>query len=516
MSYRFVFISVCLLALLSCSPENKKIASVGGRLLTQKQLDIFIKEHDGQRSREDFVLREVACALAGREGLPDKADFKIIEQKTREEVLAKLFLETKIPHTDVSEKDARDFYTKHREKRLVSHILFKTREEAEIAKNRIKGGEGFEAVAKELSLDTATRDKGGDLGWIMKGMTVPEFEDTLFSAKKGELAGPVKTEYGFHLILLRDLTEPSAVEFEKNKDQVLEAMKRNKFDTEKDNLLKSIREKYPLAGNDEVLGQDRTTEVFTGDDKSVAGTVAGFDISLKELKVFIADVMKIKGGGHSLGPNTKLSFMEILADDKRIIKAAEDEKLDKSDDFALLYDDAVKDKTYTAFRGIFLKSFEPAEPDLRQFYEQDKKLFKTLDGVRLNIIVTATSDGAQKAILESASSDFKSLYEKYADKEATGDMDTGVIEVSSLAKFFPPTSIEQLGGGKTGEIIGPFRFQDGYVVMKIIEKIYKDSPSFDYSKDKVKNEFIKQKGDESFRNYLNGEGQRKVKAELFS
>jgi peptidyl-prolyl cis-trans isomerase C len=511
-----VFVFLCLFVLLSCNHDNKKIAVVDGRPLTQKQLDVFSKNHGGNSSKEDFILRESGAALAGKEGLLDKADFMKIEQKTREEVLIKLYLETKIPSTDFSEKDAREFYTKHREKRLASHILFKTREDAEIAKKRIGNGESFEAIAKELSTDPTTKDKGGDLGWIMKGMTVPEFEEALFSAKKGEVAGPVKTEYGYHLIQLRDLTEPSAEEFEKNKNKVLEAMKGNKFDTEKENLMKSLREKYPLAGNSEVLDQDRTTEIFAGDDKSVAGTVAGFDISLKDLKVFIADVMKIRGGGHSLGPNTKLSFMEILADDKRIVKTAEDENLDKSADFVLLYDDAIKDKACAALKDSFLKTFEPSEQELRQFYEQDKKLFRDLAGVRLNIIVTATSDNAQKIVLESTSSDFKSLYDKYADKEATGNMDTGVIEISALAKFFPQEALDKIEASDIGAIAGPFRFQDGYVVMKIIEKQYIDSPSFEFSKSKARREFIRQKGDESFRDYLKSEGRTKAKVELFN
>ncbi len=88
-----------------------------------------------------------------------------------------------------------------------SHILVPfgrdTAEAYKLAKeifNLAKKGEDFAKLAGTFSLDQATARKGGDLGWFGRGRMVKEFEDACFKAKPGEIVGPVKTQYGFHII----------------------------------------------------------------------------------------------------------------------------------------------------------------------------------------------------------------------------------------------------------------------------------------------------------------------------
>ena len=84
-----------------------------------------------------------------------------------------------------------------------SHILVKTEEQAQACLNRINNGESFEEVAKEQSKCPSGK-KGGSLGWFTRGRMVREFENAAFSGKKGEVAGPVKTQFGYHLIKIND------------------------------------------------------------------------------------------------------------------------------------------------------------------------------------------------------------------------------------------------------------------------------------------------------------------------
>jgi len=90
------------------------------------------------------------------------------------------------------------------------HILFKTREEAEKALERLKNGEDFAALAQELSQDTATKDQGGDLGWFPRGQMEAAFEEAAFALQPGQLSEIIETSYGFHLILVeeRDANRP--------------------------------------------------------------------------------------------------------------------------------------------------------------------------------------------------------------------------------------------------------------------------------------------------------------------
>jgi peptidyl-prolyl cis-trans isomerase C len=81
-----------------------------------------------------------------------------------------------------------------------SHILVKKQSEAIEILERLKNGESFANLAKQLSIDKASGKKGGDLGFFGRGMMVKPFEDTAFKLEKGQISEPVKTEFGYHII----------------------------------------------------------------------------------------------------------------------------------------------------------------------------------------------------------------------------------------------------------------------------------------------------------------------------
>ncbi|MDR0523482.1 MAG: peptidylprolyl isomerase [Candidatus Methanoplasma sp.] len=84
-----------------------------------------------------------------------------------------------------------------------AHILVKTEKEAKEIKAKIDGGESFQDLAKKRS-SCPSGKKGGDLGWFRRGQMVAPFEEAAFAAEKGKVVGPVKTEFGWHLILVKD------------------------------------------------------------------------------------------------------------------------------------------------------------------------------------------------------------------------------------------------------------------------------------------------------------------------
>ncbi len=82
-----------------------------------------------------------------------------------------------------------------------SHILVKKQSEAILILERLKKGESFTNLAKELSIDKGSAKKGGDLGSFGRGMMVKPFEEAAFKLDKGEVTSePIKTEYGYHII----------------------------------------------------------------------------------------------------------------------------------------------------------------------------------------------------------------------------------------------------------------------------------------------------------------------------
>jgi peptidyl-prolyl cis-trans isomerase C len=80
-----------------------------------------------------------------------------------------------------------------------SHILVKTEEQANQILKRLTDGEAFDKVARRFSSCPSGKN-GGDLGWFGKGMMVPEFEKIAFQEEVGKVVGPVKTQFGYHII----------------------------------------------------------------------------------------------------------------------------------------------------------------------------------------------------------------------------------------------------------------------------------------------------------------------------
>ena len=81
-----------------------------------------------------------------------------------------------------------------------SHILVKKQSEALLILERIKKGESFDKLAKELSIDRGSGKRGGDLGFFARGVMVKPFEAASFILEKNQISEPVKTEFGYHII----------------------------------------------------------------------------------------------------------------------------------------------------------------------------------------------------------------------------------------------------------------------------------------------------------------------------
>ena len=81
-----------------------------------------------------------------------------------------------------------------------SHILVTKQSESLAIAERLKSGEKFGKLAKELSIDSGSAKKDGNLGYFTKGMMVKPFEETAFKLGVGEVSDPVKTDFGYHII----------------------------------------------------------------------------------------------------------------------------------------------------------------------------------------------------------------------------------------------------------------------------------------------------------------------------
>src|ERR1700738_1152276 len=128
------------------------------------------------------------------------------------------------------------------------------RQKAEDVLKQAKKGAKFEDLAKKYSEDPGTKDKGGDLGWITQGQTVPEFEKTAFGLDKGKMSDLVKTQYGFHIIKVLDKETAHTKPFDEVKDSIRVPLLLAKADkmasNEADQLSATIRRSNKVSLDD--------------------------------------------------------------------------------------------------------------------------------------------------------------------------------------------------------------------------------------------------------------------------
>ena len=86
------------------------------------------------------------------------------------------------------------------------HIFVGNKELADEIKKKIDDGEEFSKLAEEFS-ECPSKKRGGDLGWFGKGAMVRPFEVAAFSADEGEIVGPIKTEFGYHIIYVYEVQD---------------------------------------------------------------------------------------------------------------------------------------------------------------------------------------------------------------------------------------------------------------------------------------------------------------------
>lgn len=161
----------------------------------------------------------------------------------------------------VKEADIKKQYDRMKTEIKASHILVKDKKTAEKVKKELDNGGDFAKLAKEYSTDDSNKDKGGELGYFSVGEMDKAFEDAAYKMNKGEISGPVQTNFGYHIIKVEDKREKKGIGSYKE-------------------LKDSIRRDLALDKVDPVKGQEKI-------DKLVKD--ADVDIKIKDFKDMLKD-----------------------------------------------------------------------------------------------------------------------------------------------------------------------------------------------------------------------------------
>jgi peptidyl-prolyl cis-trans isomerase D len=209
--------------------------------LTQQQRElswftVSAAKYTAQATADDAALKAYYEAHKAEYMTPETVNLRYLEISTAQ-------LESKV---SVNDAQLKAYYEEQKtktperftqaERRRVRHILLQVADpkedaaakaKAESILKRAQGGEDFAKLAKEFSQDTGSAGQGGDLGFSERKVWVAPFADAAFSMKEGEIRGPVKTQFGYHILKLEGI-QPTAVKtFEEGEAELEAEYRRN-------------------------------------------------------------------------------------------------------------------------------------------------------------------------------------------------------------------------------------------------------------------------------------------------
>ncbi|HYP58536.1 MAG TPA: peptidylprolyl isomerase [Beijerinckia sp.] len=223
-------------AIIAASPAGAKVlAKVNGKEITDEDLKLATEDLGASlppqlegKARETYLLdylidAELVAQKAQADKLDKAPDFAAKLAYYREKILMESLLSqvAKSAVTDAVLKSTYDEAAKAQKPETeihARHILVATDADAQAALARLKAGEDFAKVAKDVSKDPGA--DGGDLGWFTKDRMVPEFADAAFKLEPGQLSEPVKSQFGWHIIKVEGKREKTFPPFDQVKDQV--------------------------------------------------------------------------------------------------------------------------------------------------------------------------------------------------------------------------------------------------------------------------------------------------------
>ncbi|CAN1723677.1 peptidyl-prolyl cis-trans isomerase C [Hyphomicrobium sp. 1Nfss2.1] len=220
--------------------SDKVVVTVDGKPITEGEMKLAEGEvgqdlaqlppEVKRRALAEYLIDNRLFANAAEAAkLGETPEFKKYMDYLHERALREQYFEKSLKES-VTEEEAKKIYNarlaqmKPEPEFAARHILVASEEKAKELRAKIAAGEDFAKVAKENSIDPASKSEGGFLGYFGPGQMLPEFENVVIKMQKGELSEPVKTAYGWHIIKLEDRRTKAPPSFDQVKDTIMNSL----------------------------------------------------------------------------------------------------------------------------------------------------------------------------------------------------------------------------------------------------------------------------------------------------
>jgi parvulin-like peptidyl-prolyl isomerase len=270
---RFLLLLPAAAALAACRGGEKDpiLARVGRLSITQSEFQRKISEvspgyqdyvltPSGRRQFLDVLIREkLVLAAAQHSDVPRSAEFLArLEQLRRDEedrvrdgseaLLTTMWVDDlrKGGALKVSDAEVRDYLEKHPTEVVIRHVLLGDPDKAAAVAKKLRSGANFAKLAADESLDATTAAKGGEFPPLMYGEVIPELEDIVFRMRVGEIGGPIKSKFGYHVV-----RKDGEKNLDKSSEETHERVERLLEKQKLDRHLQQVEEKFPVEVVDE-------------------------------------------------------------------------------------------------------------------------------------------------------------------------------------------------------------------------------------------------------------------------
>lgn len=247
------------------------LAKVGNHEITRKMLDDIIatipEENrvpfltpDGRKKILDEVISFMLFAEAAKAaGMDREPAIQTRLKYAQTEYLAREYFRRRLAKAPlVSEKELKDYYKSHiseftpPEEIKARHILLKTQSQANKVLQEIKNGKDFAELAKKYSIDPAA-EKGGRLElqdgreWLPRGSFEASFEHVLFGIPKGQVGGPIKTQFGWHILKVEDRRQPKPRAFVEVRNMIKSRLEDERRSQMHKKVTEELKQKIPVV-----------------------------------------------------------------------------------------------------------------------------------------------------------------------------------------------------------------------------------------------------------------------------
>ncbi len=244
--------------------SEKVLATAAGHEITEKELDELIRNYPAEQQvylsnprakaqvLEQLIAFHLFAKMAEDEKIMETEEYQTTIEKMKVELASHMAATRAVEEAAVTEEEERRFYEENRKQFVKSpqvsakHILVDTQEQAVKVADEIASGKSFEDAAREYST-CPSKEQGGDLGSFTRGQMVPEFEKAAFEGELHTVIGPVKTQFGYHLIRVEDKQEGSEIPFEQAQVQIHEQLLNGKQREAYDKKVAELSEKYGVT-----------------------------------------------------------------------------------------------------------------------------------------------------------------------------------------------------------------------------------------------------------------------------